>query len=79
MTYQSIALPVSSLRPGPNQLAIEVHNASASSSDISFDAFVTATTHDDTPGDPTDSPTEHNAPTPTPDYVAAGSPWRYLY
>ncbi len=78
MTYQSIALPVSSLRPGPNQLAIEVHNASASSSDISFDAFVTATTHDDTPGDPTDSPTEHNAPTPTPDYVAAGSPWRYL-
>lgn len=40
-TYQSMTVPVSSLRAGQNVLAVEVHNSSTSSSDISFDAFLT--------------------------------------
>ena len=40
-TYQSMTVPVSSLRAGPNVLAVEVHNSSTLSSDVSFDAFLT--------------------------------------
>lgn len=40
-TYQSMTVPVSSLRAGQNVLAVEVHNSSTSSSDVSFDAFLT--------------------------------------
>ena len=42
MTYQSITLPTELLTEGANQLAVEVHNVNANSSDISFDAFVSA-------------------------------------
>lgn len=41
MTYTSVPLPVGQLKSGTNQLAVEVHNQSAASSDVSFDAFVT--------------------------------------
>ena len=40
-TYQSMTIPVSSLRAGQNVLAVEVHNSSTQSSDVSFDAFLT--------------------------------------
>ena len=40
-TYQSMTVPVSSLRAGENVLAVEVHNSSTLSSDVSFDAFLT--------------------------------------
>jgi hypothetical protein len=49
--YQGIQLPATTLapvstflRPGTNVLAIQVHNISASSSDLSLSAFLTATT-----------------------------------
>ena len=40
-TYQSMIVPVDSLRAGQNVLAVEVHNSSTLSSDVSFDAFLT--------------------------------------
>lgn len=39
-TYQSMTIPLSNLRTGQNVLAVEVHNSSTLSSDISFDAFL---------------------------------------
>jgi hypothetical protein len=43
LVYNTYAIPAGKLINGKNQIAVEVHNQSASSSDISFDAFITYT------------------------------------
>lgn len=55
MVYQTISVPVSALKQGANQLAVEVHNSSTSSSDVSFDAFISyvAQVGPQVPGAPT--------------------------
>lgn len=66
MSYQAVAIPVSMLRAGRNQLAVQVHNQSSASSDISFDAFVSYTAAT-APG--VEQIIRH---------VSSGAAWRYL-
>lgn len=47
-TFYPYNVPASLLVPGPNVIAVEVHQASATSSDISFDLSVTGNTYEAT-------------------------------
>ncbi len=62
-TFVSLPVAMSALRDGSNTLAVEVHNASAASSDLSFDAELVPTLA----GPPGTGP-----------LVTAGSTWRWL-
>ncbi|MBL8046314.1 MAG: metallophosphoesterase [Anaerolineales bacterium] len=57
-TFFTVTLPITAVVAGVNQLAVEVHQANATSSDLSFDLQVTATT--------TDCPTPTPTATPVP-------------
>jgi hypothetical protein len=56
------SLPKTSLHNGSNLIAVEIHQRSASSSDISFNLKLRTTT----------------TPVPEPELISAGSSWKYL-
>lgn len=60
-TFFTITLPITAVVIGVNQLAVEVHQANATSSDLSFDLRLTATTTDC----PTPTPTATSVPCDT--------------
>lgn len=60
-TFFTVTLPVTAVVAGVNQLAVEVHQANATSSDLGFDLQLTATTTDC----PTATPTTTSPPCDT--------------
>ena len=80
-------LPVSRLHTGTNLLAVEVHQDSASSSDLSFDADLTGQMPAGPGPDPDPDPDPGPGPDPGPDpgtpvqsvLVANGASWQWRY
>jgi hypothetical protein len=85
--FRDVQLADGVARAGTNVVAVEVHQESASSSDVSFDLALrgatTASSPSSSPTSPVSSPTSPTtsptSPTPPPPttYVPAGTAWRY--